>query len=82
MSRWYKFNKETIAFIGDFEKAIHKTVSAIHFGETVSFSCSPKNKNEQDNIVRVIKKSACYNSIDVKVRWNPDHKSISIIHQL
>ena len=82
MSYTYKFNKENISFPTEMEKIIHKTVSSIRYGETVNFSCSPENKKEQDGIVWVIKKSACYNNMEVKVKWKPDYKSVNIIHQL
>lgn len=78
----YTFNKEKISFSTDIEKVIHKTVSSIRYGEKISFSCSPQNKEDQDSIVRVIKKSACYNNIDIKTKWKPDFKSINIIHQI
>ena len=82
MSYTYKFNKEKITFSTDMEKVIHKTISSIRYGEKISLSCSPKNKEERDDIVWVIKKSACYNNIEIKAKWKPDFKSINIIHQI
>lgn len=70
-----KWNRETIKFETDLEKAAHKVISSIRFGEKIQIENNDYNWKEFENAYR---KSAFYNCIDIHCRWSNDKKILTI----
>lgn len=73
--KFYKFSRETMRFETELEKEIHKKISNARLGTNLEFALG----DDEDSIIRSIKKSLFYNNIECRMRISSNRDKV-VIH--
>jgi hypothetical protein len=61
--------------------SLKKLIESIHYGESLSYYLGKTKESEQKEIVKMIKKIAKKNFIEVHIRWTEDKETVRIIEK-
>lgn len=78
MAKTVYVTKSDVYFNTDLEKEIHRKVSAMRYGDTVEISNPFMGVNDKVTIMSAIKKSARYNCMELRIRWDKNDELVSI----
>ena len=82
MTTWISRNRENLRFETALEKHYHKVISSLTFGEAVRIETKISSKEDEEFVIKAIKKSAKYNHMDVSYKFDKEKTSVLIIVEM
>lgn len=82
MTVWISSNREKLRFETDLEKKFHKIVSAMNYGDAIRVETEVSSKEDEEAIIKAIKKSEMYNCMNLSYRFDKEKASILITVEL
>lgn len=75
MGKYVEFNTEL-------EKAIHRKLSGIRFGESLTIEIEVSSKDQKDEVNKAIRKTSEYNNLQLRVYWSRQNDYVKVTNEM